>query len=251
MAGFRDGEMRRFWNARAREDAFYFVDTRQRYRARDRGRFWEAADLVEFMLSELEVELCPRDTVLEIGCGIGRITRALAGRCAEVIALDISDEMLRRARELNPQLENVRWVQGNGETLAGIESETIDACMSVVVLQHVPDPEITLGYVRELGRVLRRSVPRRLSGSARGGSATRPGWGRTWSSRPSRPPRATAGRTSSVSGGRARSTASCCCESQPPDERSPSARGDPDRRSRSAAGGDRRDAALQADQRLR
>ena len=31
----------------------------------------------------------------------------------------------------------------------------MDACVSIVTLQHVPDPSITLGYVRELGRVLR------------------------------------------------------------------------------------------------
>jgi hypothetical protein len=32
-------DMRTFWNDRAKEDAFYFVDTRQRYRAPDPGRF--------------------------------------------------------------------------------------------------------------------------------------------------------------------------------------------------------------------
>jgi SAM-dependent methyltransferase len=155
MAAFRDGEMRRFWNARAREDAFYFVDTRQRYRDRDRVRFWQADELVQFILAELGVEIGPGDTVLEIGCGLGRITRCLAAEARTVVALDVSDEMLRKARELNPRLENVRWIAGDGATLSGIESESIDACMSVVVLQHVPDAEITLGYVRELGRVLR------------------------------------------------------------------------------------------------
>ena len=155
MAAVREQEMRRFWNARAREDAFYFVDTRQRYRDPDRTRFWEADELVEFILAELGVALRPDDTVLEIGCGIGRITRCLAARAQDVVALDVSDEMLRRARELNPELSNVQWVQGDGVTLTGVERDSIDACVSVVVLQHVPDPEITLAYVRELGRVLR------------------------------------------------------------------------------------------------
>jgi SAM-dependent methyltransferase len=155
MTTVREQEMRRFWNARAREDAFYFVDTRRRYRDRDRVRFWQADELVQFILAELGVEIVPGDTVLEIGCGLGRITRWLAVRSRTVIALDVSDEMLRKARELNPGLENVRWVAGDGVTLAEIEPESIDACMSVVVLQHVPEAEITLGYVRELGRVLR------------------------------------------------------------------------------------------------
>jgi SAM-dependent methyltransferase len=154
MAAVRQTEMRSFWNARAREDAFYFVDTRQRYGSPDRERFWNAAELVDYLLDGLGVEVRPTDSVLEIGCGIGRITRELAQRADTVIALDVSDEMLARAQQLNPQLRNVRWLLGDGTTLSAVDGASIDACVSVVVLQHVPDPEITLGYVREVGRVL-------------------------------------------------------------------------------------------------
>lgn len=149
-----DGEMRSFWNARAREDAFYFVDTRQRYRAPDADHFWDAAPLLDYMLGGLNVEVKSNDVVLEIGCGIGRMTRVLAARAREVVAVDVSDEMLARARRLNAELGNVRWMLGDGASLAGVPDQSIHSCVSVVVLQHVPDPQITLGYVRELGRVL-------------------------------------------------------------------------------------------------
>jgi SAM-dependent methyltransferase len=147
--------MRRFWNERAREDAFYFVDTRQPYRASEPEQFWDADALVDYMLGGLDVALHPDDVTLEIGCGLGRITRVLAARSREVLAVDVSDEMLARAREHNPELGNVRWILGDGVSLTAIEPGSIDACLSVVVLQHVPDQEITLGYVRELGRVLK------------------------------------------------------------------------------------------------
>jgi SAM-dependent methyltransferase len=147
-------EMRRFWNARAREDAFYFVDTRQPYGAPAPERFWQADELVDYFLEGLQATIAGTDVVLEIGCGLGRITRVLAGRAAEVVALDVSDEMITRARELSPQLVNVRWLLGDGVSLAALTDASIDACVSVVVLQHVP-AEVTLGYVRELGRVLR------------------------------------------------------------------------------------------------
>ncbi|MGH2867677.1 MAG: acyltransferase family protein [Solirubrobacteraceae bacterium] len=149
------GDMREFWNARAREDAFYFVDTRQPYRATEAERFWDAAPLVDYLLEGLGVELSRADLVLEIGCGLGRMTRVLAGRSREVLALDVSDQMLERAREHNPHLGNVRWILGDGTTLAPIADASVDACFSTVVFQHVPDPEIILGYVREVGRVLR------------------------------------------------------------------------------------------------
>jgi SAM-dependent methyltransferase len=148
-------QMRRFWNARAREDPFYFVDTRQRYRDPEPERFWDAEPLVDYLLGGLEVELDSSGVTLEIGCGVGRITRVLCARSRQVLALDVSDEMLARARQHNPQLANVRWILGDGVSLAGIEAGSVDACVSVVVLQHVPDPAITLGYVRDLGRALR------------------------------------------------------------------------------------------------
>jgi SAM-dependent methyltransferase len=155
MPAVRPEEMRRFWNDRAREDAFYFVDSRQPYRASEPGSFWEADALLDHLLNGLGVGIADGDAVLEIGCGVGRITRVLADRAARVLALDISDEMLARARELNPELSNVGWVLGDGISLRGIPDASMDACVSVVVFQHIPDPEVTLGYVREVGRVLR------------------------------------------------------------------------------------------------
>ena len=153
-AGPVDGtEIKEFWNARAREDAFYFVDTRQPYRAPDPDRFWDAEPLLDYLLGGLGVELRQTDTVLEIGCGLGRMTRVLAARAEDVIALDISDEMLRRACELNPDLGNVQWKLGDGVSLAGIADASVDACVSVVVFQHLPDPAFALRYVREVGRV--------------------------------------------------------------------------------------------------
>jgi SAM-dependent methyltransferase len=147
-------EMRRFWNARAREDAFYFVDTRQPYKAPEPESFWRAEELVDYFLEGLQTAIATTDVVLEIGCGLGRITRVLSARAAEVVAVDVSDEMLRRARELSPELANVQWVLGDGVSLAALADASVDACVSVVVLQHVPR-DVTLSYVRELGRVMR------------------------------------------------------------------------------------------------
>ncbi len=155
IAPVRPQDMRSFWNERAREDAFYFVDTRQPYRAADPERFWDAEELVDYLLGGLGVTLTPGGTTLEIGCGVGRITRVLAARSREVLAVDVSDEMLAQARQHNPHLTNVRWVLGDGVSLGGIPAASVDCCVSVVVFQHIPDPEVTLGYVREVGRVLR------------------------------------------------------------------------------------------------
>ena len=63
--------------------------------------------------------------------------------------------MLERARNLNTELDNVEWVHGDGSSLRPVPDACAAACFSHVVFQHVPDPAITLSYVREMGRVLR------------------------------------------------------------------------------------------------
>lgn len=148
--------MRRFWDARAREDAFHFVDTRQPYKAADPDRFWREGERdLDTLLSAVGVTVRQDDVVLDLGCGVGRLTRVLARRAAHVVALDVSPEMLRRAQELNVTLNNVTWLLGDGESLHGVEDASLDGAVSHVVFQHIPDAKVTLGYVAELGRVLK------------------------------------------------------------------------------------------------
>jgi SAM-dependent methyltransferase len=146
----------RFWDERAREQALFFVDNTVDYKHPDIERFWAGGEeAVKGILAELGVVVRPAESVVEIGCGVGRLTRALAARAGHVTAIDVSSEMLTRARELNPALDNVRWVHGDGTSLAPVATASMDGCFSHVVFQHLPDPELTLGYVREMGRVLR------------------------------------------------------------------------------------------------
>ena len=147
---------KRFWDARASEDAFHFVDNRIAYGDTDEERFWQEGERdLDRLLQLLELRVEAEDDVVEIGCGVGRLTRVLATRAAGVRALDVSREMLTLAQRHNPGLENVEWIEGDGVSLAGIADASADACVSHVVFQHIPDPAITLGYVREIGRVLR------------------------------------------------------------------------------------------------
>jgi SAM-dependent methyltransferase len=152
----RASSMAAYWDQRAVEDPFFFVDNGMSYREPDLEAFWRnGREALDQILTALEVTIRSSDDVLEIGCGLGRITRVLAGRGATVRAMDISQRMLDRARELNPQLHNVEWILGDGRSLGGIEDANVNVCHSHVVFQHIPDPEVTLAYIREMGRVLR------------------------------------------------------------------------------------------------
>jgi SAM-dependent methyltransferase len=149
-------DMGAFWDRRAEEDAFFFVDNRLSYRDPDLDRFWSEGERdLDLLLAAVGAQVEPTDTVLEIGCGVGRLTRVLSARAAAVKALDVSSRMLELAQEHHPHLSNVDWVLGDGASLSSVETGSIDACISHVVFQHIPDPAITLGYVVEIGRVLR------------------------------------------------------------------------------------------------
>jgi SAM-dependent methyltransferase len=143
----RGPDMRRFWDERAREDALFFVDDRLTYRHPDLESFWRrgSEEALDGLLGACDVRLRGSEDVVEVGCGAGRMTRAIAARAATVRALNVSGEMLDVARRLNPQLENVTWLHGDGTTLAAVESASADACISHVVFQHIPDAEVTLG----------------------------------------------------------------------------------------------------------
>lgn len=53
------------------------------------------------------------ESVLDIGCGDGKITADLANRCASVIGIDSSSSMIAKANELFSQ--KTRFLLGNGE----------------------------------------------------------------------------------------------------------------------------------------
>jgi SAM-dependent methyltransferase len=147
---------RDFWDQRAEEDAFYFVDSRLQYGKPDLERFWADGDVdLQRFLDALQATVEASDDVVEIGCGVGRLTRGLSRDAATVRALDISERMLELAREHNPSLANVEWIHGDGTSLAGVDDASADVVVSHVVFQHIADPEVTLAYVRDIGRVLR------------------------------------------------------------------------------------------------
>lgn len=146
----------RYWDERARENALFFVDNQLDYRKPDVEQFWtHGEEALDRILDVLGFTIGPEETIVDIGCGVGRMTRVLAGRAGRVIGIDVSSEMIARAREYNDGRSNIEWIHGDGRSLAPIADASVDGCFSHVVFQHIPDPDVTLGYIAEMGRVLR------------------------------------------------------------------------------------------------
>src|SRR5437868_1960907 len=115
-------KMRRDWDERARENARHYVSTGKLDWTDD--EFFRSGEqtVAEEVLTDMTNICQGRDPkqmrVLEIGCGAGRITRALSGLFGEVHAVDVSGEMVAKARVALGDRPNAFVYQNNGKDLS-------------------------------------------------------------------------------------------------------------------------------------
>lgn len=155
--------MRKTWDRYSEKNAAFFIATEGKPLNQefewDMDAFFEQGkkELKDKLLHDfdLPVEQFSAMTVLEIGCGIGRQTRTFATMFNQVIALDISKNMLSNAEQFLADFKNVNFVLGNGSNLDGIQDDSVDLVYSFVVFQHITDISITRNYIKEAARVLR------------------------------------------------------------------------------------------------
>jgi SAM-dependent methyltransferase len=90
---------------------------------------------------------------LDFGCGAGRSTRFLAGLGFEVIGIDISEAMIRLAREIDPS-GDYRLVEDDGK-LVCLEPAGFDLVFSAFTFDNIPTEakKVSLfsGFERQLG----------------------------------------------------------------------------------------------------
>lgn len=91
--------------------------------------------------------------VVDLGCGAGRITKAMAADVARVIGVDVSDGMLAVARSNLPE-SNVELRLGDGVTLP-VETATADGVFSAHVFQHFDSIGLARRNLAEAARVLK------------------------------------------------------------------------------------------------
>jgi SAM-dependent methyltransferase len=74
---------------------------------------------------------------LDAGCGAGDFTRQLAARCGHVTGVDLSPNMVSRARRRSAGLSNVDYVVGDLMT-EPLPAAAFDCVASIAVLHHLP-----------------------------------------------------------------------------------------------------------------
>lgn len=97
----------------------------------------------------------PGADVLDLGCGIGRVTLALADEAKSVLGLDVSAGMVAEAARRGADRANVRFAAGNGRDLAGVADASIDLLIAADSFPYVVGAGLADAYVGEAARVLR------------------------------------------------------------------------------------------------
>ncbi|MBI3282324.1 MAG: class I SAM-dependent methyltransferase [Acidobacteria bacterium] len=150
-------QMQEDWNARAREDAGFYVAFGRR--DQDAEEFFETAREVVRGLEWEMRRLAPGNQgarrALEIGCGPGRLLRPLSRRFGEIHGVDVSDEMIARARANLAGIPHAHAHHSSGADLAQFADDSFDFVYSYAVFQHIPSREVVFNYLREARRVLK------------------------------------------------------------------------------------------------
>ena len=170
-------ELQKNWEGLARTDPLWAICTdplkknngwsREEFFATGRDEIARVVSCVESLGQKLDWSA----PALDFGCGVGRLTRAMAEHFRKCWGVDISPTMVRMAEEFNADRPQCHFLLNEGDQLAGLPENHFGFIYTSIVLQHIPET-ITRKYLQEMVRVLKPGgvlvfqIPAALRGSA-------------------------------------------------------------------------------------
>jgi ubiquinone/menaquinone biosynthesis C-methylase UbiE len=96
------------------------------------------------------------DRVLDVGCGTGVITAALAERGCTVVGLDASEPYLEGARR-DRSHPNIVYELGDARRMPYVDA-SFDACVSALAIDVIPEVDQVVREMRRVGRCRRAAA---------------------------------------------------------------------------------------------
>jgi SAM-dependent methyltransferase len=154
------GEQKREWEEIAGEDAMWAIlsYSDRKFGAWDRDEFFRTGEVEIDALMARAAELgrpAGRASALDFGCGVGRLTRALAQHFDTCLGLDISETMVEGGRELNGDRPGCTFEVNARPDLRAYDDRSFDLIFTRIVLQHQPSREAIEAYLSEFLRTLK------------------------------------------------------------------------------------------------
>lgn len=141
----------------ARTDArFFIVSEGQAGATLEEDAFYESGrGFVHWILSVLPpTAALGRGRALDIGCGLGRNTFALAEHFGEAVGLDIADDMVEGANASARRPANARIERIGANARFPLDDACVEFALSVICFQHIPSRAVIERTLAETARVL-------------------------------------------------------------------------------------------------
>jgi 2-polyprenyl-3-methyl-5-hydroxy-6-metoxy-1,4-benzoquinol methylase len=146
---------RKFWDEKARENPYWYVSSAGPYEGRDMADFWASGPRIWSDLKHITgYKTYPEAVIVEIGCGVGRLTRALAQEAGHVHAFDVSSEMLKVAAASITE-SNVTFHLATSPELPQLPEGCADLFVAYCVFQHLQGTDMLRRYLEAAARVLK------------------------------------------------------------------------------------------------
>ncbi|MFZ5426271.1 MAG: class I SAM-dependent methyltransferase [Thermodesulfobacteriota bacterium] len=151
--------LQRSWNTYGQEDPLWAicVDPRKQHNRWDLDDFFALGrESVDGLMRWCAANRLPgrRGTCLDFGCGVGRLTQALASHFTKAVGVDIAPSMIEKARAYNRHGNRCEYAVNMAGGLPLFKDATFDLIYTEYVLQHM-HPSLAVSYIREMVRVLR------------------------------------------------------------------------------------------------
>jgi len=150
--------LQKHWNFFGKSDPLWAVLTHPE----KRNAGWDTEEFFQTGVAEVDgalnyVEslhpLPSKKRALDFGCGVGRLTQALALHFEQVYGVDISPAMIEHARAYNKHGSRCEYLLNQRSDLAILAGNQFDFIYSNITLQHMP-PRYIKSYLREFLRLL-------------------------------------------------------------------------------------------------
>jgi SAM-dependent methyltransferase len=144
------------WNTLAELDPLWTIlsDPAKKFGKWDPAEFFSTGDKE----AERVLAMCKSNavevhfgTLLDFGCGVGRMTRAFSNSFASCVGIDTSQSMVDLAKKFNADRPQCEFVVSESAVLP-FEDKSFDFIFTVLVLQHLPTKSVIFDYITEFIR---------------------------------------------------------------------------------------------------
>lgn len=141
------------WENLAQKNPRYYINS-DYGRGITEGQFRKSGESAYEKLIAQDKLLKGRESILDFGCGTGRLTEFMAKDFKKVIGVDISATMICRGKDRLKNLKNVELIEIDGASIP-LPDRSVDIVFAYLVFQHIKERFMVENAFKEIYRVLK------------------------------------------------------------------------------------------------